>query len=148
MQFKSIAGTSILHKIIYDSIQRLHLGMGWWFVYTSASDAGVGGVGFILSPSAYKNLCGITSISNRILQLKMGNNSDLKSCVYCVYSPTSCSKQCDIEQFYLDLKTSVDNIPPSHMLIVMGDLNAQLTPSMSTPLSSNKKENRNTPYLN
>ena len=30
----------------------------------------------------------------------------------------------------------------------MGDLNAQLTPSMSTPLSSNKKENRNTPYLN
>ena len=131
-----------------DSIQRLHVGMGWWFIYTSASEAGVGGVGFLLSPSAYKNLCSINSISDRILQLKLGNNSDLKSCVYCVYSPTSCSKSCDIKLFYTELKTSVDTIPPAHMLIVMGDLNAQLLPNSLTPHSSNTKENRNTSYLN
>ena len=35
------------------------LGKGWWFIYTSATVKGHGGIGFIVSPKFYRNICGI-----------------------------------------------------------------------------------------
>ena len=139
------------HRIFFepsggDLFRREQLGAGWWFIYTSASSAGVGGVGFFISPKAYKELCGVDFISSRIISVKLGN-STFKSCIYSVYSPTSSSDPVDIAQFYEELSHSLDPIPPAWLTIIMGDFNAAILPSPAAPFSANIKENRNAPLF-
>ena len=140
------------HRIFFepsngDPFRREQLGGGWWFIYSSASPAGVGGVGFIFSPKAFKDVCGVQFISSRIISVKLGNVSAFKSCIYSVYSPTSASDLDTITQFYDELTNSLDPIPLSWLTIIMGDFNAPLLPSPSVPYSTNVKENRNTPLF-
>ena len=90
------------HRIFFepsggDPFRREQFGAGWWFIYASASSAGVGGMGFFISPKAYKELCGVKFISSRIISVKLGN-STFKSCIYSEYSPTSSSDPVDIAQ--------------------------------------------------
>ena len=99
------------HRIFFepsggDSFRREQLGAGWWFIYVSASSAGVGGVGFFISPKANKELCGVEFISSRVISVKLGN-STFKCCIYSVYSPTSSSDPVDIAQFYEELSHSL-----------------------------------------
>ena len=77
------------HRIFFepsggDLFRREQLCAGWWFIYTSASSAGVGGVGFFISPKAYKELCGVKFISSRIISVKLGNSH--LSPVYILYT--------------------------------------------------------------
>ena len=97
-------------------------------------------------PKAFKELCGVQFISCRIISVKLGN-STFKSCVYSVYSPTSAAEPDVITQFYSDLSSSLDPIPPAWLTVVMGDFNATILPSESAPFSPNCKENRNSPLL-
>lgn len=61
------------HRIYFDIndgddvIKRINIGKGWYFIHTSASKSGAGGVGFILSSKYYENICGIYSINARHL---------------------------------------------------------------------------------
>lgn len=55
----------ILEKDV--SVSEKYLGDGWQFVYSSADDHGVGGVGFLFSPGAYKRFNGANMINNRLL---------------------------------------------------------------------------------
>ena len=128
-----------------DFFRREHLGNGWWFIYSSASPTAVGGVGFLFSPAAFKDLCGLQFISPRIVSVKLGNHSDFKACIYSVYSPTSGSDLDMVSLFYDELSTSLEDIPLSWLTIIMGDFNASVMSSASAPFSVNQKENRNTP---
>ena len=119
---------------------------GWWFLYASASSAGVGGVGFFISPKAYKELCGVEFISSRVISVKLGN-STFKSCIYSVYSPTSSSDPVDIAQFYEELSHSLDPIPLAWLTIIMGDFNAAILSSPAAPFSANIKKNKNAPLF-
>ena len=143
------------HKIFIantnESFIRRPLSNGWWFVYSSATknriNASVGGVGFILSPIAYGNICSIISISKRILTIKLGLNSNFKSEVLSIYSPTSTSTIEEIEDFYSDLSSAVHNVSLNKLLIIMGDFNAQLMCKDHQFYSCNRSVNRNTEYL-
>ena len=130
---------------------RLRLSFGWWFIYSSATltsnNVPVGGVGFFLSPTANKNICSINKVSDRILLIRFGSNSDFKTSVICVYSPTSTSNVDDIEQFYADLSQAVQPINLSTLLIILGDFNAKLIANKSQQYTCNLKPNRNTEYL-
>ena len=137
------------HRIFFepsngDPFRREQLDGGWWFIYSSASPASVGGVGFVFSPKAFKDVCGVQSISSRIIsvKVKLGNISVFKSCIYSVYSPTSASDLDTITQFYYDeLANSLDPIPLSWLTVIMGDFNAPILPSPFAPYSANVKEN-------
>ena len=85
-----------------DLLLREQLGGDWWFIYASASPAGVGGVGFFTSPKAFKELCGVLFFLSRIISVKL-ENSTFKSCIYSVYSPTSSSDPVDVARFYEEL---------------------------------------------
>ena len=140
------------HRIFFepsngDPFRREQLGGGWWFIYSSASPAGVGGVGFIFSPKAFKDVWGVQFISSCIISVKLGNVSAFKSCIYSVYSPTLASDLDTITQFYDKLTISLDPIPLSWLTIIMGDFNAPLLSSPSVPYSTNVKKNRNTPLF-
>ena len=140
------------HRIFFepsngDPFRREQLGGGWWFICSSASPAGVGGVGFIFSPKAFKDVWGVQFISSCIISVKLGNVSAFKSCIYSVYSPTLASDLDTITQFYDKLTISLDPIPLSWLTIIMGDFNAPLLSSPSVPYSTNVKMNRNTPLF-
>jgi len=116
------------HRIFFDPsggdpFRREQLGGGWWFIYASASPAGVGGVGFFISPTAFKELCGVQFISSRIISVKLGNGT-FKSCLYSVYSPTSAADPDVVTQFYGELTSSLNPIPPAWLTVVMGDYSA------------------------
>ena len=135
------------HRIFFkpsggDPFRREQLGGGWWFIYASATPAGVGGVGFSISPKAFKELCGLQFFSSRIISVKLGNSA-FKSCIYSVYSPTSAAEPDVVTQFYSDLTSFLDTIPPAWLTIVMGDFNATVLPSETAPFSINSSENRN-----
>ena len=139
------------HRIFFDPsggdpFRREQLGGGWWFIYASASPAGVGGVGFFISPTAFKELCGVQFISSRIISAKLGNGT-FKSCIYSVYSPTSAADPDVITQFYGELTSSLNPIPPAWLTVVMGDFNATILPSETAAFSPNIKENQNSPLF-
>jgi len=139
------------HRIYFDAIngelfRKQNLGGGWWFIYSTASSAGVGGVGFILSSEVYSNLRGVYSVSDRIMLIKLGN-SDFKSCIYSIYSPTSTANVDDVKNFFTVLSDSVQAIPLSEMTIIMGDFNSTLLSNEKTRYSPNRKSNRNGPIL-
>ena len=95
-----------------------------------------------ISPKAFKELCGLQFFSSRIIFVKLGN-STFKSCIYSVYSPTSAAEPDVVTQFYSDLTSSLDTIPPAWLTIVMGDFNATILPSETAPFSVNSSENKN-----
>jgi hypothetical protein len=142
------------HKIFYevktgdDPIRRKNLGKGWHFIFTSCvkSTNGViiGGVGVIVCPKIYHNICSVTSHNSRIIQLVLGNNSQFKSHILCIYSPTSAAARSDVEDFYNFLSTTIESIPISDMTIIAGDFNAM---AMTGTYHENLKFNRNSSFF-
>jgi hypothetical protein len=63
-----------------DSFRREQLGGGWWFIYASASPTGVDGVGFFISPKAFKELCDVQFIFSRVISVKLGNSTFKSLC--------------------------------------------------------------------
>ena len=63
------------HRIYFqdsqNKIKREPLGVGWEFIYSSATTEGNHGVGFVVSPQTASALEDVTCISDRILRLKL-----------------------------------------------------------------------------
>ena len=93
-----------------DKIRRKQISKGWWFIYSSASEKSIGGVGFIISKKAFENLSEITYISDRILKISLGNNNFICN-IFSIYSPTSEHDELSIKSFYNNLSDSLYDIP-------------------------------------
>ena len=59
-----------------------------------------------------------------------------------MYSPHNCSSESDIEKFYTELRTTVEQVPLHNFLIISGDLNAKLGPD-DVKFTYNNETNRN-----
>ena len=90
-------------------------------------NASVGGVGFLLSAKAQECLSKIEKVSSRIMVAEFHSNptTTIVSC----YSPTNCSPEDEVDEFYNDLRSVCDNTPPHNLLLLCGDFNAKLGPS-------------------
>ena len=78
----------------------------------------------MLSPKAMENLSNIEKISSRIIIADFEGNP--KSTVIACYSPTNCSSDDDINDFYNELRSVVENVPAHNFLSIPGDFNAKL----------------------
>ena len=110
-----------------DDILKYHQVGSYQLVTSSASknssNASVGGVGFLLSSKASKNLLDVESISPRIMVLELEGNP--KTTVICVYSPHNASPEDEVEDFYTTFRSTVEQVPLYNFLVIAGDLNAQ-----------------------
>ena len=73
-----------------------------------------------------------------------GNHS--KTIISC-YSRTNASKATDLIAFYNELSSLVRNIPKHDVLIIGGDMNAQISKNVSNKFSLHNSSNRNGEHL-
>ena len=117
---------------------------GFQLVTASATknsvNATIGGVGLLLSPRAQNNILKIEKISSRILVAEF-NSNPINTFIAC-YSPTNCSEESEVDLFYTELKSVVENIPAHNFVTIAGDFNAKIG-SPDALFSFNSSTNRN-----
>jgi len=112
-----------------------------WIV-SSASAAGIGGVGVLLSARASANVVRVKSVSERVLLLEFTAGQLGKLVV--LSSPTNCAPDSEVQAFYDTISAELDSLPRQSVLYILGDLNARL--GMDRPeirLSCHQNTNRN-----
>ena len=119
------------HRIVHtdnSQLQYENLPEGYQLITASASrnrvGAAVGGVGFLLSPSAKKAMLSARYITPRILQTTFGGNP--KTTILVVYAPTNVSDEKESKEFYHHLAVATKSVPAHNVLIVTGDFNARI----------------------
>ena len=138
------------HRLHHDDVevQYQNLPDGWQLITSSSTrntiGAAVGGVGFLINPHASKSLCSVQKISSRIIVANFAGNP--ATTVICCYSPTNCADNSEVTRFYEDLRQTTKDIPPHNVLVVMGDLNAQIGKG-DKKFTYNRKTNRNGKHL-
>lgn len=87
----------------------------------------ISGVGFLLSPRAYKACHTMEKYTARILVVTLAGNPE--TTIVCCYSPTNTlENEKEVIQFYKDLPSVVSAVPVHNFLIIGGDFNAQMGP--------------------
>jgi exonuclease III len=83
------------------------------------------GVGFLLNKTSKKSLLEWNPISPRIVTARFDTQFQ-KTTVIQVYAPTNEAQEIEKEDFYNALQYIEDKIPKRDILIIMGDLNAEV----------------------
>ena len=124
-------------------------GNGWTFVTVSAwknsVNAAIGGVGLLIGPRALKKLNSIEKIQPRMMAATF--NSNPKATIISCYSPTNVSEETELVTFYDELSSLVCSIPKYNMLIIGGDMNAQIGKNRNNKYSLHNTSNRNGQHL-
>ena len=87
-------------------------------------NATVGGVGILIEPRALITLNSIERIQSRMMAATF--NGKPRATIISCYSPTNVSEETELVTFYNELSSQVRSIPKHKMLVVGGDMNAQI----------------------
>ena len=94
------------------------------FIYGSATNLRVGGVGFVISKSIYRCIQKVEVISERILHATFHGNPRLSITV--VYAPTECGPSTAKDDFYASLAEHLEQLKRHDINLVVGDFNARI----------------------
>ena len=89
-------------------------------------NAAMGGVGILLNPHAKLALENIETISKRTMIATFNGNP--KYTVISTYSPTNVTSEGTIQEYYSELTTLIHQVPKHNVLLLCGDMNAQVGP--------------------
>ena len=120
-------------------------GNGWTLATVSAwknsINAMIGGVGILIGPKALKSLNSIESIQPRMMVATFKGNP--RATIISCYSPTNVSEETELIAFYDELSSLVRNIPKHNVLVIGGDMNAQIRKNRNHKYSLHNSSNRN-----
>ena len=108
-------------------------------------DATVGGVGILIGPRALKTLNSIERTQPRMLTATFNGNP--RATIISCYSPTNVSEETELVAFYDELSSLVCSIPKHNMLVIGGDMNAQIGKNGNNKYSLHNTSNRNGQHL-
>ena len=124
-------------------------GNGWMLVTVSAwknsVNDSVGGVGMLIGPRALKALNNIERIQPRMMAATFNGNP--KATIIFCYSPTNVSEETELVTFYEELSSLVRSIPKHNLLVIGGDMNAQIGKNRNNEYSLHNMSNRNGQHL-
>ena len=155
-QLPELTASAIEHKIDIICIQehrythnediKYHdTGNGWTLATVSAwknsVNATVGGVGILMGPRALKSLNSIERIQPKMMVATF--NSNLRATIISRYSPTYVSEETELVAFYDELASLVRSIPKHNVLVIGGDMNAQIGKKGNNKYSQHNTSNRN-----
>ena len=158
-QLPELIASAVEHKIDIICIQehrythtediKYHeTGNGWTLVSVSAwknsVNAAVEGVGMLIGPRAWKMLNSIEKIQPRMMATTFNGNP--RATIINCYSPTNVSEETELVTFYDELSSLVRSIP-KHMLVIGGDMNAQIGKNGNNKYSLHNTSNRNGQHL-
>ena len=132
------------HELKYHKFEK-----GWTFVSTTAwknaRNSTIGGVGILLSPFALKSLNKIEKISPRI-SIATFHGNPCTTVIAC-YCPHNERPEEEVQEFYDTLSSIVREVPKHNVLIIGGDMNAQLGQNEQHRFTYHNSCNRNGEYL-
>ena len=132
-----------------EDIKYHETGNGWMLATVSAwknsVNARVGGVGMLIGPRALKTLNSIERIQPRMMAATFNGNP--KATIISCYSPTNVSEETELVTFYEELSYLVRSIPKHNLLVIGGDMNAQLEKNRNNKYSLHNMSNRNGQHL-
>ena len=132
-----------------EDIKYHETGNGWSLATVSAwknsVNAAVGGVGLLIGPRALKTLNSIEKIQPRMMVATFNGNP--RATIVSCYSPTNVSEENEIVTFYDELSSLVRSIPKHNMLVIGGDMNAQIGKNGNNKYSLHNTSNRNGQHL-
>ena len=138
------------HRYTHSEDIKYHdTGNGWTLATVSAwknsVNATVGGVGILIGPRALKSLNSIGRIQPR---MRVANfNGNPKATIIFCYSPTNVSEETELIAFYDGQSSQVRNIPKHKVLVIGGDMNAQIGKKRNHKYSLHNSSNRNGQHL-
>ena len=159
-QLPELTASAVEHKIDIICIQehrythtediKYHeTGNGWSHVTVSAwknsVNAAVEGVGLLVGPRALKTLNSIEKIQPRMMAATF--NSNPRATIISCYSPINVSEETELVTFYDELSSLVRSIPKHNMLVIGGDMNAQIGKNGNNKYSLHNTSNRNGQHL-
>ena len=132
-----------------EDIKYRDTGNGWTLATVSAwknsVNATVGGVGMLIGPRALKTLNSIERIQPRMVAATFNGNP--KATIIPCYSPTNVSEKTELVAFYDELSSLVRSIPKYKVLVIGGDMNAQIGKNGNNKYSLHSTSNRNGQHL-
>ena len=140
----------IQHRYTHSEDIRYHdSGNGWTLAIASAwknyINATIGGVGMLLGPQTLKSLNSKEKIQPRMMVATFNGNPS--STIISCYSPTNVSEETDLIAFFDELSSLVRSIPKHNVLVIGGDMNAQIDKNVNHKFSSHNSSNRNGQHL-
>ena len=138
------------HRYTHNKDIKYHdTGNGWTLATVSAwknsVNATVGDVGILIGPSALKSLDSIERIQPRMMIATFNGNP--RATIISCYSPTNVTEETELVAFYDELSTLVHSIPKHNLLIIGGDMNAQIRKNGNNKYSQHNTSNRNGQHL-
>ena len=110
-------------------VDNIDVGNNWTFACSSAekNDANTsrGGIGKLLSPSAFQCLSQVQKVNSRIMTATFSGNPQVT--IICCYSLTNADSEEVKQELYDSLETITRNDPTHNVTIVGGDMNAKLS---------------------
>ena len=140
------------HRYFHEEIiLKYHkMGKNWTLITASSwknsSNSTIGGVEMLLSPHALKSLINIEKISPRIVVATFNGNP--QTTIISCYSPTNVLEEQDVLHFSNELASLVRAVPRHNMLIITGDMNAQLGRNQHHKHAFHAETNRNEKHFN
>ena len=113
--------------------------------WKNSFNASVGGVGMLIELRALKTLNSIERIQRRMMVATFNGNT--KATIISCYSPTNVSEETELVTFYEVLSSLVRSIPKHNLLVIGGDMNAQITKNRNNKYSLHNTSNRNGQHL-
>ena len=74
-------------------------------------------------------------------------NGNPKATIIFCYSPTNVSEETEVVNFYEELSSLVRSIPKHNLLVIGGDMNAQIGKNRNNKYSQHSTSNRNGQHL-
>ena len=105
----------------------------------------IGGVGMLIGPQALKSLNSIEKIQPKMMVATF--NGNLSATIISCYSPTNVSEETELIAFYDELSSLVRSIPKHNILVIGGDINAQISKNRNHKISLHNSSNRNGQHL-
>ena len=124
-------------------------GNGWTLAtelaWKNSINAMIGGVGILIGPRALKSLNSIERIQRRMIITNFKGNP--KVTIISCYSPINVREETELIAFYDELSSLVHSIPKHNVLVIGGDMNAQIGKNGNNKYSLRNTSNRNGQHL-
>ena len=138
------------HRYTHSEDNKYHdTGNGWMLATSSAwknsINATIRGVGMLIGPQALKLPNSIERIHPMMMVATF--NGNLRATIISCYSPTNVSEETGLIAFYDELSSLVRSIPKHNVLVIGGDMNAQIGKNGNHKYSLHNLSNRNGQHL-
>ena len=135
---------NIRTQYIHNEDNKYHdTGNGWTLATASAKknsvNATMGGIGMLIGPRALKSLNSIEKILPRMMVATFNGNPSATIISRC--SPTNVNEENDLIAFYNELSSLVRSIPKHNVLVISGEMNAQIGKNVNHKFSLHNSSN-------